>query len=314
MAYEVKMKVINAVTKVGTEVKLRDYSIPLQSQRELASYASRYTAMFDIGYNVDYTNIAQFENTMIYIWRAMSKNPYIDFAVDDVVNEMISYQNDVKYPVVLDLNETKFSDKIRQKIHDEWIYIMKLMAFHTKAHTLLRDWYIDGKQYFFVEDDGKTITNITVLNPVRTKRITTDDKTKYIYQDVELQSALFEIDESQMIEVSSGLMDDRHQIWISYLNKAYVPLNQLSNLEDALLIYRIARAPERRVFYIDVGQLPKSKAETYMKEVIRNCRNKVEYDSKTGKIEEHSLKILLTLLLSYFRLKLVCHQTIKYIK
>lgn len=288
------MRVINAVTKVGTEVRLRDYSIPLQNQRELASYASRYTTLFDVGYETDYTNIAQFENAMIYIWRAMSKNPYIDFAIDDVVNEMISYQDDVKYPIVLDLNSTKFSEKIRHKIHEEWIYIMKLMAFHSKAYTLLRDWYIDGKQYFYVEDNGKTITNITVLNPVRTKRVTLEDGTvKYIYQDLELQNALFEFDEKHMIEISSGLMDDKHQIWISYLNKAYVPLNQLSNIEDALLIYRIARAPERRVFYIDVGQLPKSKAETYMKEVIRNCRNVVEYDSKTGKIEERSLKMSL---------------------
>ena len=81
-------------------------------------------------------------------------------------------------------------------------------------------------------------------------------------------------------------MDNRHNIWISYLNKAYIPLNQLNNIEDALLIYRIARAPERRVFYIDTGQLPKSKAETYMKEVVRQLRNKVEYDPSTGKIKE----------------------------
>ena len=81
-------------------------------------------------------------------------------------------------------------------------------------------------------------------------------------------------------------MDNRHNIWISYLNKAYIPLNQLNNIEDALLIYRIARAPERRVFYIDTGQLPRSKADTYMKEVIRQLRNKIEYDPTTGKIKE----------------------------
>ena len=288
------MRVRNAITNVGSDVRMRDYSEPLQSQRELASYATRHTALFDFGYEPEYTNISQYENQMIRIWRAMSKNPYIDFAIDDIVNEMISYKEEDKYPISLDLNNTKFSENIRKKIHDEWIYIMKILIFHKKAYTLLRDWYIDGKQYFYIEDNGKTITNITVLDPLRTKRILSEDgKVIYIYQDMELNSALFEFPEKQMIELNSGLMDDKHQIWISYLNKAYVPLNQLSNIEDALLIYRIARAPERRVFYIDVGQLPKSKAETYMKEVIRNCRNVVEYDSKTGKISEATLKMSL---------------------
>jgi hypothetical protein len=101
-----------------------------------------------------------------------------------------------------------------------------------------------------------------------------------------LNNVLFEIPAEDMIELPSGLMDERHNIWISYLNNAYIPLNQLNNIEDALLIYRIARAPERRVFYIDTGQLPKSKAETYMKEVVRQLRNKMEYDPATGKIKE----------------------------
>ena len=283
------LKVINGSSGVGTEVKLRDYSEPLQNQRDISSYASRYVYNFDFGIEPDISDITVYENQMVRIWRAMSENPYIDFAIDDIINEMISYNVDDKYPIDIDLNDTKFSKNIRKKIHDEWIYIMKLLQFHKKSYSLLRDWYIDGKQFFYIEQDKKSIKKITVLDTLRTKRIVNKDDTySYVYHDTQLNNALFEIPSESMIEVNSGLMDNRHNIWISYLNKAYIPLNQLNNIEDALLIYRIARAPERRVFYIDTGQLPKSKAETYMKEVIRQLRNKIEYDPSTGKIKEAS--------------------------
>lgn len=283
------LKVINGSSGVGAEVKLRDYSEPLQNQRDISSYASRYVYNFDFGIEPDISDITVYENQMVRIWRAMSENPYIDFAIDDIINEMISYNVDDKYPIDIDLNDTKFSKNIRKKIHDEWIYIMKLLQFHKKSYSLLRDWYIDGKQFFYIEQDKKSIKKITVLDTLRTKRIVNKDDTySYIYHDTQLNNALFEIPAESMIEVNSGLMDNRHNIWISYLNKAYIPLNQLNNIEDALLIYRIARAPERRVFYIDTGQLPKSKAETYMKEVIRQLRNKIEYDPSTGKIKEAS--------------------------
>lgn len=281
------LKVINGSTGVGSEVKLRDYSEPLQNQRDISSYASRYVSNFDFGIDPDEPNISLYENQMIRIWRAMAENPYIDFAIDDIINEMISYNVEDKYPIDLDLNNSKFSKNIRNKIHEEWIYIMKLLRFHKKSYSLLRDWYIDGKQYFYVEYDKNGIKNITVLNPLRTKKIINKDESySYVYYDDQINNVTLEIPSESIVEVNSGLMDNRHNIWISYLNKAYIPLNQLNNIEDALLIYRIARAPERRVFYIDTGQLPRSKADTYMKEVIRQLRNKIEYDPTTGKIKE----------------------------
>lgn len=281
------LKVINGSTGVGSEVKLRDYSEPLQNQRDISSYASRYVSNFDFGIDPDEPNISLYENQMIRIWRAMAENPYIDFAIDDIINEMISYNVEDKYPIDLDLNNSKFSKNIRNKIHEEWIYIMKLLRFHKKSYSLLRDWYIDGKQYFYVEYDKSGIKNITVLNPLRTKKIINKDESySYVYYDDQINNVTLEIPSESIVEVNSGLMDNRHNIWISYLNKAYIPLNQLNNIEDALLIYRIARAPERRVFYIDTGQLPRSKADTYMKEVIRQLRNKIEYDPTTGKIKE----------------------------
>ena len=283
---------------IGGEIKLRNYSEPLQSQKELTSYGTNILYPMDFGLEDSTRNLPLFENQLIQIWRAMSKNPYIDFAIDDIVNEMVSYSDEHKYPILLNLNETTFSKKIRKLIQEEWINIMKLLDFDRKAYTYLRDWYIDGKQYFYVEyeDKGrKGIQKIISLDPVRTKVIV-DEQTKdeyFVYMDIELNNVMLKIDKNFILEANSGLMDDWHNIWISYLNKAYIPLNQLNSLEDAALIYKIARAPERRVFYIDVGQLPKSKAETYMKEVIRNCRNKVEYDPTTGTIKESALHMSL---------------------
>ena len=276
-------------------IRIRDYSEPLQSQKETTAYGERFlhVGVFDndpINFAYD---ISKYENTMIKTWREMAKNPYIDFAVDDIINEMLSLNDEVVYPIVLDLNATHFSDNIRKKIHDEFDSVQKLLNFNKKGYSLLRDWYIDGRAYFYVQFDntGKKIINITALVPIRTKKITEkqpDDtvKVSYIYQDVDLSNTLYEFPENQMIAVYSGLMDDQHKIWVSYLNKAFVPLNQVVSIEDAIVIYRLTRAPERRVFYIDVGELPKSKAEQYMREIINNYRNRMEYDSATGTIKE----------------------------
>ncbi len=297
------IKMITGNVGIGEEVRPRDYSVPLESQRELAAYGTNILYPVDFGLeNVDIRNLPMYENQLIRIWRAMAENPYIDFAIDDIVNEMISYSDDHRYPILLNLNTTRFGKKIQKKFHEEWLRVMKLLQFDKKAYALLKDWYVDGKQYFYYElydpdkDNGKTgIKKVIQLDPVRTKLSFDEELNEecYIFKDIELKNVLLKIPKDSIIEVDSGLMDRFHQIWISYLNKAYIPLNQLNSLEDAALIYKIARAPERRVFYIDVGQLPKSKAETYMKEVIRNCRNKVEYDPSTGKLKESALHMSL---------------------
>ena len=144
----IKVKAANAIA--GTEVRVRDYSEPLQAQRELPSWAAQIVMPIDVSNDLDYANLAAFENELIKIWRNMARNPYIDFAIDDIVNEMLSYKDEQKYPIALDLNDTNFSEHLRKKIHDEWIYIMKLLVFHKKSFGLLKDWYIDGKQYFFL--------------------------------------------------------------------------------------------------------------------------------------------------------------------
>lgn len=286
------------LTKKGA-VRIRDFSEPLQSQRETTSYGERlmHVAVFDhdplpLGFDV-----VKYENEMIRTWREMAKNPYVDFAVDDVVNEMLAADDQEVYPIDIDLSGTKFSKNIQNKIHEEFINVQKLLEFNKKAYGLLRDWFIDGRAYYFVQftKNGKDIESITPMDPVRTKRIITDSgESVFIYQDIDLTQTILEIPANQMIDVYSGLMDDRHQIWVSYLNKAFVPLNQLNSIEDALVIYRLTRAPERRVFYVDVGELPKAKAEAYMRDIINNYRNRMEYDSATGTVREKVRHMALT--------------------
>lgn len=278
-------------TSQYADIRIRDYSEPLQSQRETTSYGERmmHVASFDTEPMPLASDISKYENEMIRTWRQMARNPYIDFAIDDIINEMIAIDDDAVYPIDLDLNNTDLSDSIREKIHSEFDEILKLLSFNKKGYSLLRDWYIDGRAYFFIQftKNRKEIASIIPLDPIRTKKLT--DKSgnvTYIYQDIDLTNALYEIPGNQMIDIYSGLMDEKHQIWISYLNKAFVPLNQVNSIEDALVIYRLTRAPERRVFYIDVGEMPKSKAEQYMRDVINNYRNKMEYDSSTGTIKE----------------------------
>lgn len=271
-------------------IRIRDYSIPLQSQRETTSYGERmmHVATFDNDPIPLSADIAKYENEMIRTWRTMAKNPYIDFAIDDIINEMLATDDEDVYPIELDLNNTSLTENIRSKIHNEFDTIQKLLLFNKKGYSLLRDWYIDGRAYFYVQfSKDKEIHSIIPLDPIRTKKITNENKEiSYIYQDLDLTNTIYEIPPNQMIDIYSGLMDDKHQIWVSYLNKAFVPLNQVNSIEDALVIYRLTRAPERRVFYIDVGELPKSKAEQYMRDIINNYRNKMEYDSNTGTIKE----------------------------
>lgn len=285
--------VVNQRSNLGTMQVVRDYSEPLISQKETTSYSERIFSVTDFQPVPQVQDLVSKENMWMKIYRQMARNPYIDFAIEDIINEMLSADDTIVFPITLDLSKTNFSSKIRKKIHEEFEELMRVLDFNQKGFIYLRDWYIDGRAYYFIDinEKKKTIKQIIALDPLRVKKRLMLDKNgveqvTYVYTDVTNAQCIYEIPETNIIEVTSGLMDDDHQIWISYLNKAYVPLNQLSSIEDALVIYRLSRAPERRVFYVDVGELPKSKAENYMKELIRNYRNKMEYDSTTGTIKE----------------------------
>lgn len=276
------------------DVQVRDFSEPIR--QETTGYGERIFTIIDFDPVVVTGEINKIENEYIKTYRTIALNPYIDWAVEDVVNEILSIDEENPYPIQLQLDDVECSDNIKKKIQEEWKYILRIMEFGSKAPIYLSNWYIDGKTYFYVEyhdNVSNGIKAITMLDPLRTKRVWEgkgeDKKEMFVHAtestDGMVQQTLM-IDPTQMVEANCGLMDEKKRIYISYLHKAIKPLNQLSSIEDALVIYRISRAPERRVFYVDVGELPKTKAEAYMKELIASYRNKMEYDPTTGAIKE----------------------------
>lgn len=276
---------------------LRDFSEPLQQEKvDPSGYSQRILSTLDFSEMVpELWDLERKRVSYIKMFRQMAKNPYIDFSIEDILSEMLAFDDDTVYPVALDLsNVESLSENIKNKIHTEFKFILKKLSYHKKAYTYLRNFYIDGTIMFFVsfEKNKNGITDIIELDPIRVKKVTEMDNktgesfTKYFYLDIDLSQSLYEIPQENIIETNSGLMDDQGLVWVSNLYKAYIPLNQLCSIEDALVIYRITRAPQRRVFYVDVGELPKSKAEAYMKELIRNYRNNMQYDKETGTIKE----------------------------
>jgi hypothetical protein len=258
------------------------------------------------------------EAELITRYREMSLQPEIDSAIDDIVNEMVVYdaQEDL---VTLNLEEVDFySDKIKKRIVDEFEEVLRLFDFNANAYELCRRWYIDGRMNYHViideenPDDG--IQELRYIDPRKLRKIrevtrngdkhsmytTLQTKTEYyIYNDrgfslkeTNTQGAPYtqatgiKISADSIIRATSGLMDPTNQMVLGYLNKAIKALNQLRTLEDASVIYRLTRAPERRIFYIDVGSLPKAKAEQYLRDMMAKHKNKVVYDASTGEIRD----------------------------
>ena len=250
------------------------------------------------------------EVALIQRYRETSLVPECDIAIDDIVNECIV--SDTKDRIVsLDLADIELSDSIKQKMHDEFKTILSLMKFHQNAHELFRKWYVDGRIYFHKIVDSKRpqqgLVDLRNIDPMKIKKVRNvekdkDPKTKidiikkveefYVFNDKgflkgsanEGQSA--KIAPEAISYTTSGMLDYTKNVVIGYLHKALKTANQLSMMEDALVIYRISRAPERRIFYIDVGNLPKAKAEQYLADVMHKYRNKLVYNAETGEIKD----------------------------
>ena len=262
-----------------------------------------------INFDSNFNNSQNVEYELINKWRSMVKNPYISFAINDIVNEMNTFFDDTyKYQVKIDLSECEYSKFLKKKIEEEWVYLLEILDIQNKFYNLLKDWYIDGKVYLKLDlEEGRGVTGINQLDPMFLKKDIDIESGKeyYIYNQVEdKKSNVYNnssmnvevnvgIPESNVISCNSGIMDDNHEVYLSFLDTAYVPLNQLTSIEDSLLVYRIARAPARRVFYIDTGMLPKSKAEAYMREVARNYKQEINYDPSTGKFSEQNVHLSL---------------------
>ena len=251
------------------------------------------------------------ELDLIRRYRDISTQSECDAAIEDIVNEGI-VANQKDQAVALDLDRLPYSDKIKRKVRKEFDEVLRLLDFEAKGHDIFRRWYVDGRIYYHKiineTDTRKGITELRFVDPTKIKKVREVKKDKdqktgvdmikkideyFIYNEKGLMSAGtgagsqgLKIAPDAITYVPSGLLDGNSGRVLSYLHKAIKPVNQLRMIEDALVIYRISRAPERRIFYIDVGNLPKIKAEQYLKDVMNRYRNKLVYDANTGEIRD----------------------------
>jgi hypothetical protein len=260
------------------------------------------------GTYVDLEGKAKNEGELVTKYRQMALQPECDSAIQDVVNEAIIV-TEAAGPLEIVLDKLDYPENIKKKIHEEFEAVLKLLDFNNNAYDLFRKWYVDGRLYHHIVIDEKNprqgIKDLRYIDPRKIRKIKEAIREKdprtgatiykgmneyYIYNSGGITSA----NQAQGIKISkdsisychSGLLDERSSMIYSYLHKAIKPMNQLRMLEDAVVIYRLARAPERRVFYIDVGNLPKMKAEQYMRDMMVKHKNKLVYDANTGEVRD----------------------------
>jgi hypothetical protein len=280
------------------------------------------------GQYVDIEGVYRTEYDLIKRYREMSLHPECDGAIEDVVNEGI-VSDLYDSPVEIELSNVNATDKLKDKIREEFKHIKEMMDFDKKSHEIFKNWYVDGRLYYIKVIDTKRpqdgIQEIRYVDPMKMKFVRqekgTNNKGKlpldplagngtkkaeypeideyYIYSPkpnypTTMYSTAagaggkgqIKIAKDSVCHVTSGLFDRNKGTCLSYLHKAIKALNQLRMIEDSLVIYRLSRAPERRIFYIDVGNLPKVKAEQYLKEVMSRYRNKLVYDANTGEVRD----------------------------
>ena len=264
------------------------------------------------GTYVDLEGSVRNEMELITRYREMANHPECDMAIDEIVNEAITHDTDGK---VMDINldNLKQPESIKKKIIEEFDNIQKMLNFSNLADDLFKRWYIDGRIYYHVvvndKDPKKGIQELRYIDPRKIRKVREISKERdvktgaqiiksmaeyYVYNDRGTTTQTFTSSVNQglriapeaVININSGLMDAKNTFVISFLHKAIKALNQLRMIEDAVVIYRLSRAPERRIFYIDVGNLPKGKAEQYMRSIMTQYRNKLVYDANTGEIRD----------------------------
>ena len=249
---------------------------------------------------------AQNEVDQILKYRDISAQPECDAAIEDIVNESIVGDHN-EAPVNIILDKLDISDKIKATVIDEFAQVLRLLKFNSYGHDTFRKWYIDGRLPYHVIVNEKNpqagIKELRYIDPISLRKVKeveekVDQRTGaklvvkqeeyFLFQDKKLNMADqgVKIHPDAIIYCTSGMLDAGRKRILSYLQKAIKPVNQLRMMEDSLVIYRISRAPERRIFYIDVGNLPKGKAEEYLRNIMNQYRNKLVYDASTGDIKD----------------------------
>jgi len=289
-----------------------------------------YVASGFYGQYLDIEGVFRTENDLIRRYREMALHPECDAAIEDVVNEAI-VSDLYDSPVEIELSNLNASDKLKEKIREEFKYIKEIMDFDKKAHEIFRNWYVDGRLYYIKIIDPKNasdgIKEIRYVDPMKMRHVRQEKKKgdpripmsaeminpmngrnsdKEVYSPEIEEYFIYtpapnyptgmisssgaqkgvKIAKDTVTYCTSGLVDRNKGTVLSYLHKSIKALNQLRMIEDSLVIYRLSRAPERRIFYIDVGNLPKVKAEQYLRDVMNRYRNKMVYDSNNGEIRD----------------------------
>jgi hypothetical protein len=269
------------------------------------------------GYYGTYLNLESAfknENELISRYRTMAMQPEVEQAVDEIVNEAIVH-DEKGNSVEIVLDELQQTESVKNLIREEFKQVLRLLNFNNAGHDIFRRWYVDGRLFYQVQIDDANpkngINGLVYLDPRKIRKVRTVVKEKdprtgiefvkstaefYVYNDKSLSAgnmvmsspvdAAIKIAEDAVVNINSGLMDVSRNMVLSYLHKAIKPLNQLRMIEDAVVIYRLSRAPERRIFYIDVGNLPSKKAEQYLNDIMTKFRNKVVYDANTGEVKD----------------------------
>ena len=256
---------------------------------------------------------ARNELDLIRRYREIALHPECDMAVEDIVNEAIT-SNENQQSVSLDLTKTEYSNAIKEKIRLAFREILLLLQFDIKGHDIFRRWYVDGRVFYHKIIDAESprlgLTELRYVDPRKIKKVREMKKgvsmpvpgmpftaagkfnefymfnERGIHPTAASNMGGIKIAPDSITYCPSGLVDQQKNMVLSYLHKAIKPVNQLRMIEDAVVIYRIARAPERRIFYIDVGNLPKIKAEQYLRDIMSRYRNKLVYDASTGEIRD----------------------------
>ena len=260
------------------------------------------------GTYVDLDGVVRNEIELITRYREMSMQPELETAIDEIVNEAIVMKDSGK-SVEINTDDLEQPESIKNKLRDEFDNILKLLNFGNMGHDIFRRWYVDGRLFYHIIIDEtrptEGIKEIRYIDPRRIRKIREIQKKKdtqtgmeiiksqreyYLYNErgvIGAHSNLgTKIAPDSIVNVNSGLMDGKRVMVLSYLHKAIKPLNNLRMVEDATVIYRLSRAPERRVFYVDVGNMPTIKAEQYLRDIMVKYRNKLVYDSTTGEIKD----------------------------
>ena len=287
----------------------RSFALPTEA---IDDGAVTITSNAYYGTYVDLEGSVRNEIELVTRYREMANHPELEMAIDDIVNEAISHDKSGK-SIDIRLDKLKQPESIKKKILEEFQKITHLLNYGNLADDLFKRWYIDGRIYYHIIVDEKKpkdgIQELRYIDPRKIRKVREIKKGKdlktgaliiesmaeyYVYNDkgtttqtyTSAVNAGLRIAPDAILNVNSGLMDAKNTFVISYLHKAIKPLNQLRMIEDAVVIYRVSRAPERRVFYIDVGNLPKGKAEQYLRDVMIKYKNKIVYDASTGEIRD----------------------------